>query len=97
MTAKSAALARHLVMFDAPIRDVLYAVTNLVRHVWRTAHGPANTKGTVVCRALPRVAVFRVINDAPNVYPARTNVLEYVAKNALKAIARFVRTERTLV
>ena len=96
-TAKSAVLVSHLVRFAVLTLDALYAVTNLVRHAWRNAHGPVNTKEIAQCRAQHRVAVFRVTNVALDVYPAHTSVLGYAAKNALNAIARYVRTERTPV
>ena len=96
-TAKSAVLVSHLVRFAVLTLDALYAATNLVRHAWRNVHGPANTKEIAQCLAPHRVAGFLVTNAAPDVYPAHTSVLGYAAKNALNAIARYVRTERTPV
>ena len=92
-TAKSAVLVSHLVRFAVLTLDALYAVTNPVRRAWRNVHGLVNTEVVVPCRAPHRVAGFLVTNAAPDVYPAHTSVLGYAAKNALNAIARYVRTE----
>ncbi|KAL9076756.1 MAG: hypothetical protein Q9161_000741 [Pseudevernia consocians] len=94
-TAKTAVLAQRCVKFAALTLDVLCAVSSPVRHVLRIAHGLANTEEIAVCRALHRVAVFRVTNAALDLSLAHISVLGYAAKNALKATVRLVQTERT--
>ncbi|TGO45849.1 hypothetical protein BCON_0361g00090 [Botryotinia convoluta] len=68
--------------FDVLTPDALYAVTNLVHHVWRAVRGPASTSGHAKCPAQRLAIVCHATNIALRPSLVGTDVQEFVVKYA---------------